>query len=56
MTEITLKIDSHAKTRAAAQIAHAHTDEEPARILTTVDSDMAQRIRAAAAKLGRRVC
>jgi hypothetical protein len=50
-----IKTDDNAKTRAAAQIAHAHTDAELTRILTTVDSDMADRIRAAAAKLGRHV-
>jgi len=45
--------DARAKTRAAVQIAHAHSDVELSRILATVEPDMAALIRTAAAKLGR---
>lgn len=47
--------DGLAKACAAAQVVDAHTDAELTRILATVDNDMAELIRRAAARLGRRL-
>lgn len=47
--------DTSAKARAAAQIVHGHSDSELAYILARADSDLAELIRVAAARLGRRL-